>query len=575
MQMKKRRGIQITAASLLYGLSCFAGYCVNYPKRFVGTRITVAVIDAVVFAGIICVFALAGRALARSVRKRESEKGNPETGKPGKGNSEKSDVGGRLCRFYESHGFLKLFLSFFLVGLVIAVSRYPGIQSGGVRYQYQQFMGMDTLVRRLSGTQYEGNFITGHHPVLLTVFFGLFIKAGVMLGHPDWGSFALSIAVCALNALGWAYVLNYFRRYMRPLYWSIAFACLFFNPMFHSFNAYILKDNLFAAALAVYCCLLHSVMANPPGKADIKALVGWSVLIPFIKNQGIYIVILCSLALFVFRKEYRKKLALCIAAPVLVYNILFCAVAMPLLRISPGGKQEMYTVFCQTTANAINQNPEIMESDLYEDLHKVFPVNKWSIYDPELSDPIKFTYNPETTREDMKKFVAAWLRLGKRYPLCYVEAMVNQTSGYYCVDIRTKDWFWYGGEIVISDADNKISGPLWDHNLNFCDFLLMAANVPRWKLFFNVAVSFWLIVAAAVAYNGKQRQLLWILPVILQWMICLLSPVNASGRYAVILYEMAPLIAAVSLNSYCGAPDADNSYREAQAADERQGEEEN
>ena len=396
-----------------------------------------------------------------------------------------------------------------------------------------------------------------------------------MLGHPDWGSFALSIAVCALNALGWAYVLNYFRRYMRPLYWSIAFACLFFNPMFHSFNAYILKDNLFAAALAVYCCLLHSVMVNPPGKADIKALVGWSVLIPFIKNQGIYIVILCSLALFVFRKEYRKKLALCIAAPVLVYNILFCAVAMPLLRISPGGKQEMYTVFCQTTANAINQNPEIMESDLYEDLHKVFPVNKWSIYDPELSDPIKFTYNPETTREDMKKFVAAWLRLGKRYPLCYVEAMVNQTSGYYCVDIRTKDWFWYGGEIVISDADNKISGPLWDHNLNFCDFLLMAANVPRWKLFFNVAVSFWLIVAAAVAYNGKQRQLLWILPVILQWMICLLSPVNASGRYAVILYEMAPLIAAVSLNSYCGAPDADNSYREAQAADERQGEEEN
>ena len=575
MRMKKRRGVQISAASLLYGLSCLAGYCVNYPKRFVGTRITVAVIDAVVFAGIICVFALAGRALARSVRKRESEKGNPETGKPGKGNSEKSDVGGRLCRFYESHGFLKLFLSFFLVGLVIAVSRYPGIQSGGVRYQYQQFMGMDTLVRRLSGTQYEGNFITGHHPVLLTVFFGLFIKAGVMLGHPDWGSFALSIAVCALNALGWAYVLNYFRRYMRPLYWSIAFACLFFNPMFHSFNAYILKDNLFATALAVYCCLLHSVMVSPPGKADTKALIGWSVLIPFIKNQGIYIVILCSLALFVFRKEYRKKLALCIAAPVLVYNILFCAVAMPLLRISPGGKQEMYTVFCQTTANAINQNPEIMESDLYEDLHKVFPVNKWSIYDPELSDPIKFTYNPETTREDMKKFVAAWLRLGKRYPLCYVEAMVNQTSGYYCVDIRTKDWFWYGSEIVISDADDRISGPLWDHDLNFCDFLLMAANVPRWKLFFNVAVSFWLIVAAAVAYNGKQRQLLWILPVILQWMICLLSPVNASGRYAVILYEMAPLIAAVSLNSYCGAPDADNSYREAQAADERQGEEEN
>ena len=76
MRMKKRRGIQISAASLLYGLSCLAGYCVNYPKRFVGTRITVAVIDAVVFAGIICVFALAGRRKSgnRKTRQRKFRK---------------------------------------------------------------------------------------------------------------------------------------------------------------------------------------------------------------------------------------------------------------------------------------------------------------------------------------------------------------------------------------------------------------------------------------------------------------------------------------------------------------------
>ena len=530
MQIKKGRGIQILIAALLYGLSCFLGYCIKYPARFVGTRIFLSVLDASVFAALLVLLICAGRKLSRNARIVSWE--------------------GRLFRFYEKRGFLKLFLTFFLIGLVLTVLRYPGIQSGGVKYQYQQFLGMETLVRKLSAVKYEESYITGHHPVLLTVFFGLFIKAGVMLGHPDWGSFALSIVVCALNCLGWAYVLNYFRKILRPFYWSAAFVCLCLNPIFESFNAFILKDNLFATALAVYCCLLHAALSDPPQKGCFRALIGWSVLLPFVKNQGIYIVVLCAAVLLVLRKEFRKQLALCIAAPVLVYSILFSTILMPALKIAPGGKQEMYSIFCQTAANAINQNPEIMESDLYEDIHKVFPVNRWSIYDPELSDPIKFTYNPETSGEDMRRFVIAWLRLGKRYPLSYAEALVNQTCGYYCVDIRTKDWFWYGAEFVISDAGDTISEPLWEHNRNLCDFFLMLANVPRWKVFFNVAVSFWLIVASIIAYDRKRRELMWILPVILEWMFCLLSPVNASGRYAMILYEMAPLTAAASLNSY-------------------------
>ena len=60
---------------------------------------------------------------------------------------------------------------------------YPGIKTGGVYAQFQQIMGMDTLARRLSPVIYDGHYISGHHPVLLTFLFGMFIRIGAEAGN--------------------------------------------------------------------------------------------------------------------------------------------------------------------------------------------------------------------------------------------------------------------------------------------------------------------------------------------------------------------------------------------------------
>ena len=56
-----------------------------------------------------------------------------------------------------------------------------------------------------------------------------------------------------------------------------------------------------------------------------------------------------------------------------------------------------------------------------------------------------------------------------------------------------------------------------------------------------------------VLYRKKQTDLIWYLPVVLQWLICLLSPVNGCGRYAYVVYVMTPFIMAVCLESATGA----------------------
>ena len=281
--------------------------------------------------------------------------------------------------------------------MVFTCAKYPGIEAGGMKYAYQQAMGMDTLVRDLAPVKYPGSYITAHHPALMTILFGMFIKAGKAVGHINWGSFALSIVICALNSWGLSYVLYYFRKLLSPFYWDLVFLFMCLNPMFASFNTFVFLDGLFATALAVLCCLVHRVYNNPEDPAGYRWLAVCSVAIPFIKNQGIYIVVLTLLVVMLLRRRYWKKILVCLALPILTFNILFEGIVMPACRIAPGGKQEMYSIFCQTVANAIGSHPEILESEEYEAVYKVFPVEDWSTYDRELSDPIKFCYDPKTT----------------------------------------------------------------------------------------------------------------------------------------------------------------------------------
>ena len=69
------------------------------------------------------------------------------------------------------------------------------------------------------------------------------------------------------------------------------------------------------------------------------------------------------------------------------------------------------------------------------------------------------------------------------------------------------------------------------------------------KWLFNIPFSMWMSLCSIVLYRRKQSELIWYLPVALQWMICLLSPVNGCGRYAFIVYLMTPFIMAVCLST--------------------------
>ena len=515
--------------SILFGLSCLAGDYIDNDIRTMPTLCALTLINIAAFFSTVLIV----RAFF-------------EYGDRIHVNSKYMD---RSYHFFDRYAWFKVSFILFLFGMFFATAKYPGVVSGGTQFMIQQAMGMDTKARQLSPVIYEGHYVTGHHPVLLTFFLGAFIKIGCRLGHPNWGMYLAACAFTFLNALGWGYVIAYFRNYIKPYIWSAAALWYFFNPMIGSFNSYVIKDNLFATSLAVYCCILHEYMGHRE-KNSFKKLLICSLILPFVKNQGIYIVIIASLMLIIVSREKIAEKLTCAVVPILVFHVLFEGLLMPMCKIAPGGSQEMFSIFFQSTAGTIVEHPEVKESEEYKIIHKVLPIDDWTVYNPEVSDAIKFKYNQNTTKEEFLEYLIVWLKMATKYPTSYLRAIMHQTYGYYCIDRFTRDWIFPGYDLKISDSGRKISGPVFAGlHKAIGNFLGGCTKKKRFQYFFSVPSAFWIIVVSLLLFKGRITRAVWLSPLLLQWLICLVSPVNAGGRYGFVIYAMVPVILGV-INRY-------------------------
>lgn len=522
-----RKKIIIMICAICFALACMTGYFLETNMNDINILI-LGIVDALFF--IIVYFS--AKAVLPLIMKLP----------------DKSKVGGVINSFFESRTYLKVFIILLVVWLPIVFIRYPGIQEGGLVNQFRQFMGMDTLARSLSPVVYKGHYITGHHPVFLTFVFGAFIKFGVAVGNVDIGMFLLSIAICILNATGWAYVISCMRLYLKSGIWRTMLICFAVNPLIISLNTYVLKDNLFATLLAVYCVVIFRICQDGMQKKYRVQILICSLLLPFVKNQGIYIILISNFILILYYKKEYKVWIKNIVLSFFLFGILLQNVFMPLMKIAPGGKQEMLSLFFQATARTVLEHHEQIDTKEMEIVRNVLPVDDWNVYEPLKSDNIKFNYNQNAAFSDLINYFGVWVRWALRYPESYMNAFIAQTYGYYYIDFETIDWNWDGDnmEWEISPDGNTISEPKFTaFNSSFSAFTLSCIVHERYKYMFNVASAFWVIIMCCLIMWQK-KDVLWITPVILQWVICLASPVCGSGRYGMIIYEMMPVIIAVT-----------------------------
>lgn len=412
---------------------------------------------------------------------------------------------------------------------------FPARLGGGSTNQLLQFYGQETSARNMSSIIYEGHYISNHHPVLLTYFYGIFFKIGNILGDTNASVFLLSCIILLISSFCMAYLMNTVKKYISIKLYVVLFMLVCLYPIFGIYSYTICKDNLFASALVLfYALIIELSFGNKEIHIDksfkIK-LLGVSVLIPFLKNQGLLVVIISLFVMAVFFRTIRKYMVMVICTVILVYVVLFSHVLMPMLKIAPGGKQEALSIPFQQTALYVQKYGNELSQEEHEIINAVLPADEIAgLYVPDRADAVKFRYKQSATGKDLVNYFSLWLKQFFKHPHVYFEAFFKITDGYYYI----------GSERAILDlymdaGCGGASTPQWvlsfeEKEQAFWSFLI---HIPVIGCLFRTAIFTWITVVAFFycIYLRKGKWLLALVPVFLNLMVCMLSPWNGVIRY--------------------------------------------
>lgn len=397
----------------------------------------------------------------------------------------------------------------------------------------------------MSSIIYENHYVTNHHPVLLTYFYGIFFEIGSILGDTNAAVFLLSCIILLISSFCMAYLLITVKRYVSVKLYIILLVIVCIYPIFGIYSYTICKDNLFASVLAIfYALILELNFENKRMYSDrwfkIK-LIGVSVLIPFLKNQGLLLVIITLLFIGAYYKNMRRYLGLVACVVILVYVVLFRSILMPALKIAPEGKQEALSIPFQQTALYVRKYKDELSQKEYEIINAVLPADEIAeLYVPDRADAVKFRYKQEATGEELLNYFLLWFRQFFKHPDIYFQALFAITDGYYYI----------GSERAILSLDTglRIAGastPEWVLNFqekeqNFWAFLV---HIPVIGYFFYNAIFTWITIFTFFycIYLRKNKWLLILVPVFLNLLVCMLSPWNGVLRYMLPVIFSFPL----------------------------------
>ena len=190
-----------------------------------------------------------------------------------------------------------------------------------------------------------------------------------------------------------------------------------------------------------------------------------------------------------------------------------------------------------------------------EAIDELMPGEAWACYDPTISDPVKFEFDTQAFRADVKKYVGVWLSVGKKCAGTYLDATMALTypffypyreyrvSGYY-VQMGMSDAYDAGW----CDFDPPESRSLFPRILASLSWRFGAKGamqIPVVGWLFNMGVIVWtmLFFALREMYWGRWRRFGTALLPVLLWGTFLLGPVMA-GRYIYPFVCALPVLAA-------------------------------
>lgn len=415
---------------------------------------------------------------------------------------------------------------------------YPGILTQDTEDMIQQALALRPL--------------NDHHSVLITLVLRLIIN---LTGSARAGVSIYLLLQMALAAFIFGFCFERIRGYVRSTVLRciafLWFAVWIINPMY---SVTLWKDVPFSLCFTGLMLCVNSIAEDEKAffssRLKQTALFAALALLPVLRHNGIAVTLLIFLYMLIRIRPFRRQIALICGGALLLFG-LWSRVLLPALHVETVESSLGLGVFQQQIARTFAHHLDEIPAEDREILESYFDITEIGVrYNPIISDPVKKHFRDEVYESDPLRFFRAWLRLGLRYPLDYIEAFLHNNYGYWFP--YPKDRLPYGSGIyVIESVDGLRPEPILksgfiDRIYNW--YLQQQRDPDISSLLLSCGLCFWLWLFSAVySLYRKSRKFMLFIPGLALWLTVLISPVFNEIRYVYGLFAALPLMLASSL----------------------------
>ena len=429
---------------------------------------------------------------------------------------------------------LVAFIFLLIIYLVYYFSFYPG----GV------YIDTWTSLEMITG---KIEFST-QQPILYTISLSI-VKAFLPDVYTGFGVFTFIQIIIMISAI--VYFLNWLlKKKVNPI---IVYIITFFYGLFRLYPFYsisIWKDTPFSLALFMYSLFVTDLVIDIKNKKintfTMVNLSVFSVLVIFLRSNGIYIVTITSIIIVIMllkdliqAKRISNTAILFITLPsvimisIAIQNVIF------VIGIKKAPQTEMLSIPLQQIARVVANDGNV--SDEQKDLiGKVLPIETVKEkYKEMLVDDIKWDkdFNEEYLYSHMDEYTDLWLEIGKQNPDKYFEAFLLETSGFWTFNVKGKEAY-ISAEVweTLNDKIKNIDLIAENSNFTFKNDIL---SVPLYSGGFFAWI---MLLSMFIAFRiCKKGAMIGYLPEFLLWLtVMTATPMGQALRYVYILVLLVP-----------------------------------
>lgn len=440
-----------------------------------------------------------------------------------------------LPKLWQKHPFLTPWTIIFLCWLPYVLVRFPASLEFDAYRQIMQALGILPF--------------TAHSPPASSFIIGLWVKIGYgLLGSYELGLFLFVLFQTAVCSAIFAYTTLTMRRLNVPEVLQLISVVIYaVATIYSNYISTIVKDVLFSCLTVLFIALLAEELFLPHSKKRCMVLFAAAFLMAIARNNGIYILMGCTIVFAVYVLLTRKRRYIGLLLALLVAwgaHSVYKDALLPALGVAEGPFAEVMSIPFQQTARYVRDYPEDVTAEEAETIAAVIDYeNLGTLYDPDLSDPVKGTFTGD--REALTPYLKTWLAHFLRHPDTYVQATINNIYGFFYPN--TENFVFYNSLININDVqfqDCTVLVPLRSA-LSYC--VKLFESFPLTMPLSNTGFQMWitLYLAAFALFGCKDKRYAFVIvPSLIGAAVCAASPTFFLNgvRYALPVIYANPLL---------------------------------